>query len=218
MLAVLGAMGAQAAIHSTDRQYTARHSRNGDVWKVRLEGADSAPLTWADAARGFGDPTFAEFFSTVLASSPYDNFFWESPPLNRQAMSAPVEFVTVRARPFRQPDPSAFEKHLAAAEDRGEAAATFTNLAGDTVLVSPVCPQGSAHAGSCGHIANFVRNAPVAEQVQLWAAVGAALREAVGLRTVWLNTEGSGVPWLHVRLDPKPKYYHHAEYKHSSGG
>ena len=31
-------------------------------------------------------------------------------------------------------------------------------------------------------------------------------------RPTWLSTEGSGVPWLHVRLDSRPKYYHHAAY------
>jgi hypothetical protein len=26
-------------------------------------------------------------------------------------------------------------------------------------------------------------------------------------RAVWLNTEGTGVSWLHVRVDSRPKYY-----------
>ncbi len=29
----------------------------------------------------------------------------------------------------------------------------------------------------------------------------------------WLNTEGGGVAWLHVRIDQRPKYYHYAPYK-----
>ena len=31
-------------------------------------------------------------------------------------------------------------------------------------------------------------------------------------RRLWMSTEGSGVPWLHVRLDSRPKYYKHHEY------
>ena len=65
-----------------------------------------------------------------------------------------------------------------------------------------------------GHIGNFVRMAPDAQRVAFWAKVGAVYEALVGQgRPVWLSTEGSGVPWLHVRMDSRPKYYHTAEYK-----
>ena len=28
-----------------------------------------------------------------------------------------------------------------------------------------------------------------------------------------VSTEGSGVSWVHVRLDAEPKYYHHSPYR-----
>lgn len=31
---------------------------------------------------------------------------------------------------------------------------------------------------------------------------------------IWLSTSGLGVYWLHVRLDTRPKYYNHDEYKY----
>jgi len=36
-------------------------------------------------------------------------------------------------------------------------------------------------------------------------------------RPVWLSTAGGGVSWLHVRLDDRPKYYHHAAYRVIAG-
>ena len=36
---------------------------------------------------------------------------------------------------------------------------------------------------------------------------------ARGGQPTWLSTEGSGVPWLHVRLDSYPKYYHTDAYR-----
>ncbi|MFY0533025.1 DUF6940 family protein [Nannocystis pusilla] len=30
---------------------------------------------------------------------------------------------------------------------------------------------------------------------------------------VWLSTSGSAVPWLHVRLDARPKYYVFGPYR-----
>lgn len=29
---------------------------------------------------------------------------------------------------------------------------------------------------------------------------------------IWLNTAGAGVPWLHIRLDSRPKYYRYQPY------
>ena len=31
-------------------------------------------------------------------------------------------------------------------------------------------------------------------------------------KNVWLSTAGDGIAWLHVRMDPRPKYYQHTEY------
>ena len=67
-----------------------------------------------------------------------------------------------------------------------------------------------------GHIANFVRGAPDGQRVRFWNKVGQVFRAAVAqkqTRPIWLSTEGSGVPWLHVRMDSRPKYYHPAEFK-----
>ena len=65
-----------------------------------------------------------------------------------------------------------------------------------------------------------MRGAPAAQHDALWKQVGAALRrelDARGGRPTWLSTEGSGVPWLHVRLDSYPKYYHTAAYRSFEG-
>merc|ERR1712079_797856 len=29
----------------------------------------------------------------------------------------------------------------------------------------------------------------------------------------WFSTSGDGVAWLHMRIDPRPKYYNHVQYK-----
>ena len=40
-----------------------------------------------------------------------------------------------------------------------------------------------------------------------------ALLQRLGARPVWLSTAGGGVDWLHVRLDDRPKYYRHREWR-----
>jgi hypothetical protein len=64
-----------------------------------------------------------------------------------------------------------------------------------------------------------VRGAPEEQQLELWRQVGEQVAENLQTyvksdeQPLWLSTDGSGVPWLHVRLDSKPKYIKHLEYR-----
>jgi len=83
-------------------------------------------------------------------------------------------------------------------------------LSGDATLVVP-CPRGQLSAYA--QLSTFAREAPVDQQHQLWALVGAALLRRLGAQPVWLSTSGLGVYWLHIRLDSAPKYYTHEPYR-----
>jgi hypothetical protein len=111
----------------------------------------------------------------------------------------------------RRPDLSAFAEHL---DGTTSPVITFPNLGGDAVLVVP-SPVGDLSA--YGHLAAFVRQAPAAQRAALWLAVGNAMGERVSERPVWLSTAGAGVPWLHVRLDDRPKYYGYTGYRTPPG-
>ena len=60
----------------------------------------------------------------------------------------------------------------------------------------------------------FAANADRAQIIRFWSLVGeTALRNLNEREKMWCSTSGLGVPWLHVRFDSRPKYYHFAEYK-----
>ena len=88
--------------------------------------------------------------------------------------------------------------------------AAFPKLGRDAILVVP-CPV--ADRAAYGHLGSFVRLAPEDQRDALWRAVGEQMVRRVGAEAVWLNTAGAGVPWLHVRLDNRPKYYDFAAYR-----
>jgi len=44
-------------------------------------------------------------------------------------------------------------------------------------------------------------------------AIGEAIAQWAGPRPPWVSTAGMGVPWLHARLDTRPKYFRHAPYR-----
>jgi hypothetical protein len=170
---------------------------------------DDAPMTFGDALQSWeGDRDFRAFFLGLLADAPFGAFRWETPPVTAATLKRPFEFVLLDAPGLdRSADESAFDDHFRKAS--GGTVVTFANLSGDAVLVVPL---PGADPRAYVHLGNFVRGAPDAQRHDLWRAVGAAMRNRVGDRPVWLSTAGAGVAWLHVRLDDRPKYYGHRPY------
>ena len=82
------------------------------------------------------------------------------------------------------------------------------------VLDTEKCIQACRYSD----LASFMRGAPADQQLRLWHEVGTQvhyqLRVSAPDTPLWLSTEGSGVPWLHVRLDSRPKYIKHDAYRH----
>ncbi|MBV8798398.1 MAG: hypothetical protein JOY77_12950 [Alphaproteobacteria bacterium] len=155
------------------------------------------------------DEAFRDLFIAELAASPYEAFFWEMPPLQSRTVGNPFECVVIRSEALTdvKADPSDFVSEMSAAQ---EGIAVFLNLGGDATLIVPSKLSG---LDCYGHFAAFLREGPREQQHALFQA----LAEEAGklLRTgkkFWISTSGLGVPWLHVRLDSRPKYYQYRPY------
>ena len=127
-------------------------------------------------------------------------------------------------------------------DDDGESqkdVAVFKNLGGDATLVAPVpasartvsdsAPQTNSNSEAkaktpshpkhspqenYSHIGVFTQYAPQRLQHNFWKTVGQTMEQNLSQteQTIWLNTAGGGVAWLHVRLDTRPKYYQYQPY------
>jgi hypothetical protein len=184
---------------------------HGRVISVDLK---NRPITFSDVLRRWqDDPVFRAFFIALLADAPFSAFRWETPPITTASAVRPFEFVLLDSPDLAShPDPDAFAEHFG--DPAGSnAVVSFPNLNNDAILVVP-CPLGPLSA--YGHIAAFVREAPDAQKHPLWRLIGELMQRRLGTRPVWLSTAGAGVPWLHVRLDQKPKYYGHAPHREST--
>ena len=136
--------------------------------------------------------------------------FWETKGATFQsAQISDFEFVVMDAPRLAEssPDPNAFSEYL---QTCSASACAFSNLGGDAILVAPV---QQADTAAYSHLGKFVREAPVDQVRELWQVTAQTYLERLKVeKPVWLSTEGSGVPWLHVRLDDRPKYYKYAPY------
>ena len=140
----------------------------------------------------------------------FEDFRWETPPITIASAGQPFEFVLVDDPGLAQvPDAEAFSEHFDKAT-KNPGVVSFSNLGKDALLVVP-CPLGSAT--NYRHIAVFLREAPEQQKHSFWKAVADTTPEALGPRPVWLSTAGSGVSWLHVRIDRRPKYYAYLPYR-----
>ena len=178
----------------------ARTSRGRLVTQGRSLTLREVLAGWRDSAR------FRTTFAEGLSTSPFDAFFWETPPWTRATLDEVYEHVLVDAPALlaMRPAPDAFATHFGAAP-----AARFPNLGGDAVLVAP-SPRDAPHAA---HLAEFVRRGTPSVIDALFRELGEALESRLGETPVWLSTAGLGVAWLHVRLDERPKYYQHQPYR-----
>ena len=189
------------------------------VWRVRWYDAQDAwrPLTWADALGLLAEGKLFMLTQALRISPHVDGgFYWELPPLTMAtAASTPFEMVTLPAPHLGAAgaDPGPFRGQLGPCAGT-PAARAFPNLGGDATLVAP-CAAKLVPSEVYRSLAHFVRGAPTAQTERLWIELGVALQARLSAepsRPAWVSTEGSGVAWVHVRLDERPKYFHHAPY------
>ncbi|NNC54387.1 MAG: hypothetical protein HKO07_01555 [Pseudomonadales bacterium] len=153
-------------------------------------------------------PEFRQFFTQLLRDAPFAALRLELPPLTMDDADQPFEFVLVKDISLeRRADSAAFEEHLTGST---AAVAAFPNLGRDAFLLAPTDPGNGA---DYAHLAAFLRNAPGPQIEALWQQVGQAVSLRLNVKPIWLNCAGTGVPWLHVRIDTRPKYYVFGPYK-----
>jgi len=160
-------------------------------------------------------------FIQLLQNAPYSAYYFETKGTSLQTyQTKQFEFVLVNAPDLMQfikrngPDPRAFQEHFPACSS-SLYGCTFMNIGGDARLVTPIPPRSTSSLDSYSHLTTFVRNAPttqVQSVVQIVATEYLKRLVDVAPRSVWLSTCGTGIAWLHFRLDSVPKYYSFDEF------
>ena len=153
---------------------------------------------------------FRSFFISRLADSPFLAYRWETPPITKNNLDRPFEFVLLDSPGLVcNPDRRTFADYFTT-DEINDGIVVFENLGGDATLVVPSPVDATS---DYSHLAAFVRSAPSSQQQSLWRIVGQTVGQQISEQPIWLSTAGGGVAWLHVRLDCRPKYYGYAPYR-----
>src|ERR1051325_2454517 len=114
---------------------------------------------------------FRVFFTAAITECSFDAFFWEPPPVMKETLERPFEFVVVASASLSRlrPDPSPFQTHFS--YNRTEPVLTFPNLGGDALLVVPAPLVDQA---CYTHLARFLRDAPRTQVAAFWRSAGRA--------------------------------------------
>jgi hypothetical protein len=176
---------------------------NGEKYTITTNGSVLSYATvlwlWRDS------DAFRQFFIELLQQIPYQAYRWETPAVSSLRQDIEFAFVVISDRSLiRPPSPQAFADYLDASP-----VVAFDNIGRDARLIVPT-PHNDLNY--C-HLGDFMRNAPDQQKHALWQKVGEVMLESLNDKPLWLNTAGTGVPWLHVRLDQWPKYYLHQPFK-----
>ena len=95
----------------------------------------------------------------------------------------------------------------------------FPSLGKDATLVVPMPKVRSLANNTYTHLYNFMNSNSDHEQLhQFWIKVAEQIKHNINhtkekQKQLWVSTCGTGVSWLHVRLDTYPKSYCYESYK-----
>jgi len=158
------------------------------------------------------DDVFRTFLTRLLKQLPFRAIRWETPGVSKDLLSRDFRFVAVNSPGLeRTIDWKSFEDYFETSDE----VVIFQNLGKTSTLIVPT--PGSDGAGY-GHLLSFLRTAPEKVCRSLFKKSARELlnqiqNEPDSKKMFWFSTAGGGVSWLHVRIDPVPKYYSHGPYR-----
>ncbi|MEM9929699.1 MAG: hypothetical protein AAF840_07770 [Bacteroidota bacterium] len=173
---------------------------------------DRQPLTFTQVVQHWiSTPAFRDFYTDLVLEHGDVGCFWEHPRLHQGTAGKPYECVITRTAAFGRyaANFAPFQRAVQA----GARISVFPNLNGEALLIVPNKTIAGAFNGR--DLVAFLQTAPADLIHELWQTIGLQVEDALaeGSRFQFLSTHGLGVLWLHVRLEERPKYYHHRAYR-----
>jgi len=193
--------------------FTFTEEKDDDV-RVMKFTHNGEPVTWRSfiALTKESNIAFVNVLKEAILSTSFNAMFFNCPPVTRDDLNQVFEAAIMNA-----PSLDGVTTDVKSFEDKfkgNDMVTSFENLRKDSLMVSPV-PLEDQKEEIYSSLGPFIRNAPEEQQLAFWGAIGQELFQLIPKRTVWVNTAGTGVYFLHMRLDSKPKYYQYEKFMSS---
>lgn len=129
-------------------------------------------------------------------------FLWKTSPI-RNGGNSFFKQECIRCNLLNvKSDSSAFDKYIK--RSKNKYATSFYNLSGDTLLVIPMPRKNK----NFSNLNEFMKNASPLHIKKFWEYVYSEIQKLLPKeKELWVSTHGLGVPYLHLRISTKPKYY-----------
>ena len=135
-------------------------------------------------------------------------FLWETSPIYKDKdTNYEEEFIICKQLDNQVNDYSSFSEHIHKSKDSN--VVSFFNLSKTSKLIAPM-PKNKDYTS----IKLFIDNADKEQQISFWKKIAEEIDNIlINNDKIWVSTHGLGVPYLHVRIDTFPKYYHTKKFK-----
>ena len=157
---------------------------------------------WKDVLDNWSKGDFLTYPSMIKS-----RFFWETTPITNGDSKYQEQFIQSKSLNSLQEDWSRFQQQLSENQTQNKYVTSFYNLSGDALLVVPIPVQTKKRNFTT--LKDFVDTASTTQQKQFWKEVAKQIKNLTknGNKKYWVSVHGLGVPYLHVRICTKPKYY-----------
>lgn len=141
-------------------------------------------------------------FSITYPSNITDSFIWETSPIHKNTDTQYKEVFIPNPRLPQIQDYSSFEEHII--NSKSKSAVSFFNPSKTTLLVIPIPRKNKNYAT----LKNFLDEASFEQKQKFFAKIRKEINNMLKLHDkIFVSTHGFGVPYLHVRIEPYPKYF-----------
>ena len=136
------------------------------------------------------------------------SFFWETSFLTEGLQEKYSQnFIESNYLNKLKQNHKSFNSHIL--KSKNKYALSFYNLSKKTLLIVP-CPRKNKNFTT---LKDFIDNASITHQKKFWKYVSKKIKKELKKhKKLWISTHGTGVPFLHVRIENYPKYYQTKKY------
>ncbi|HMB62361.1 MAG TPA: toll/interleukin-1 receptor domain-containing protein [Eudoraea sp.] len=198
-------------IRENDFEAVIESENNGNILLYKLK-KNSKILTYEQVLNlWIENDNFLYFYNNLFRKCGFYSYIWETPPVTKSSFSNDFQFAILNTPSPANiiPDRVTYKKYFDSNNDKN-GIVTFLNLGRDTLLI---VPSPFRTEDDYSNLDRFYRYASRDQQKSIWKVTANEIKMRITDKPIWVSVAGGGISWLHIRLDPRPKYYRYTPFR-----